>query len=112
MKKIKAAPYAKFTPRNKRLLRRILQHFPPEHSVAALSKFLGIYRTTPFYWTNGQVPLQHVGKLAHKTGIPPAELRPDIYGRVIMSQGKRPVKPKRPAKRLLPPPDIFGSGPE
>lgn len=51
-------------------------------SYAAIGRALGISRQVVAAWfnENRRIPAEHVRNVSHVTGIPPHQLRPDLYG--------------------------------
>jgi DNA-binding transcriptional regulator YdaS (Cro superfamily) len=48
------------------------------HTASNLAGKLGVAHTTVLRWAQGRVPVDRVAEVASATGIPAAELRPDL----------------------------------
>lgn len=48
-------------------------------NLTALSRALGVSHSTVLRWVEGRVPAERVRAVAAQTGIPPYELRPDLF---------------------------------
>jgi hypothetical protein len=48
-------------------------------NVSALSRAVGVSHSTVLRWCEGRVPAERVRAVAAHTGIPPHELRPDLF---------------------------------
>jgi transcriptional regulator with XRE-family HTH domain len=44
-----------------------------------IANLFGVNKTTVLRWEEGQVPAERVLSISKATGIPPEQLRPDIY---------------------------------
>jgi DNA-binding transcriptional regulator YdaS (Cro superfamily) len=49
-------------------------------TVDAFAELLGVDRTTVWRWETGKVPVERLADIESVTGIPRAQLRPDIFG--------------------------------
>jgi DNA-binding transcriptional regulator YdaS (Cro superfamily) len=55
------------------------QHIAQRGNLTALSRALGVSHSTVLRWIEGRVPAERVRAVAAQTGIPPHELRPDLF---------------------------------
>lgn len=52
--------------------------------ISALARAAGVDRTTPYSWT--RIPAERVAAVAAATGIPIAELRPDLAAAFLQTE--------------------------
>jgi hypothetical protein len=50
----------------------------PQNTSVALGAAVGVAHTTVLRWAASQVPVQHLVAVSEATGIPAADLRPDL----------------------------------
>jgi transcriptional regulator with XRE-family HTH domain len=58
-----------------------LRAYRADHKVTLkqLAHVFGVNKTTVLRWEEGQVPAERVLTVSRETGIPPSDLRPDLY---------------------------------
>ena len=53
----------------------------PERKQETLATLMGVRQATISRWATGRVPAERVLKVSKITGIPPEDLRPDVFTR-------------------------------